>query len=97
MWQVRGRVQGVGFRWSARNEARRLGLAGWVRNEEDGSVLAVARGGAEALEAFSTWLADGPPAARVEGVERLDPADLDEEFPRHELGIDPQADFLIRH
>lgn len=97
MWQVRGRVQGVGFRWNARKEARRLGLAGWVRNEDDGSVLVVARGEAGELDAFEGWLAEGPAAARVDAVERRDPAGLDEAFPRHELGIDPRADFLIRH
>lgn len=66
---VSGVVQGVGFRWSARDKAASLGLSGWVRNTEDGRVELVAEGGAEELERFSGWLREGPPGARVERVE----------------------------
>ena len=57
------------YRASAQAEARRLGLAGWVRNEVDGSVSAVAEGPREALEALVQWCRQGPRAARVDGVE----------------------------
>ena len=66
--RVTGRVQGVSFRWYAAREARRLGLAGWIRNEPDGSVHAHAEGAEEAVEEFVTWCRHGPPAARVEAV-----------------------------
>lgn len=65
---VKGMVQGVFFRASARDEARRLGLAGWVRNRYDGGVEAVAEGPRDKVEAFVAWLHSGPPAARVENV-----------------------------
>ena len=65
---VSGRVQGVGFRYSAMARARSLGLDGWVRNREDGSVEGVARGAPEALQQMRAWLQRGPPAARVERV-----------------------------
>ena len=68
---VRGRVQGVGFRYHAAQRARGLGLVGWVRNVPDGRVELVVQGAPEALEAFAAWLARGPAHARVEGVERL--------------------------
>jgi acylphosphatase len=67
--RVRGRVQGVGFRYSLRDEARRLGLAGWVRNRADGSVEALAQGDAAAVEALVAWARHGPRGARVD---RLD-------------------------
>lgn len=66
---VRGRVQGVFFRQSAAEQARALGLSGWVCNRTDGCVEGVAHGAAEALERLRRWLQRGPPAARVEGVE----------------------------
>ena len=66
---IRGRVQGVGFRYSMHEEASRLGLAGWVRNRRDGSVEAVVQGPAEAVEAMRRWAAHGPPAAHVSSVE----------------------------
>ena len=66
---VRGRVQGVFFRASARDEAERLGLCGEVRNLPDGSVEAVAEGPREKIEAFVSWCRRGPPAARVEDVQ----------------------------
>lgn len=69
-----GRVQGVGFRFWTRRTARALGLAGRVRNLPDGSVEVQAVGPEEALARLETALAEGPPAARVERVERV-PAD----------------------
>ena len=67
--RVFGRVQGVFFRASAREVARRLGLTGGARNEDDGSVTVEAEGDAEALERFVAWCRQGPPRARVERVE----------------------------
>ncbi len=69
---VSGRVQGVGFRYSAVGAARRIGgLAGWVRNLDDGRVEAVMEGTREKLEELVAWCRVGPPAARVEDVEVL--------------------------
>ncbi len=67
---IRGRVQGVWFRaWTMRT-ARGLGLDGWVRNRADGTVEVVAAGAPAALEALIAACRQGPPAARVETVER---------------------------
>ncbi len=66
---VSGLVQGVAFRMSAADEARRLGLAGWVRNLPDGRVEAVAEGDRARVEALVRWCHHGPPAARVDRVE----------------------------
>lgn len=68
---VSGQVQGVGFRAATRERAAALGLAGWVRNLADGRVEACATGDAGALDALRDWLADGPPAARVERVDQI--------------------------
>ncbi len=67
--RVSGRVQGVMFRDSCRREAERLGVAGWVRNEPDGSVAVHAEGPAEAVDDLVTWCRTGPPGARVTGVD----------------------------
>ena len=67
--RVTGRVQGVGFRWSAVREARRLGLRGWVRNADDGSVEVEAEGASPQLEDFLAWLRRGPAGAFVSDVE----------------------------
>jgi DNA ligase D-like protein (predicted 3'-phosphoesterase) len=66
---VRGGVQGIGFRDATRREAHRLGVMGWVRNEDDGSVLVHAEGSGQAVEQFLTFLRKGPPGARVDEVE----------------------------
>lgn len=68
-FRIHGRVQGVFLRQSARQEAQRLGLAGYARNNPDGSVTLEAEGPAEALATLETWCHHGPPAARVDGVE----------------------------
>jgi acylphosphatase len=65
---VSGLVQGVAFRAATVNEARRLGLSGWVRNLPDGRVEAEAEGERAAVEALVAWCRVGPPAARVEDV-----------------------------
>lgn len=67
---VRGRVQGVFFRASAREEAVRLKLTGHARNLVDGSVEVVAYGDSVALDQLEAWLRDGPPTARVEELYR---------------------------
>jgi acylphosphatase len=66
---VSGRVQGVFYRQSTVDEARRRGLTGWVRNLPDGRVEAEAEGERREVEALVAWCRTGPPAARVEGVE----------------------------
>lgn len=66
---VRGRVQGVGFRWFVEREAHILGLAGWVRNNPDSSVEVLAMGTKEQLAGLRSRLREGPRAARVDGVE----------------------------
>lgn len=68
--RIRGRVQGVGFRDALCREAARLGLTGWVRNRANGEVEALAQGGDAALDALQSWARRGPPAARVEHLER---------------------------
>ncbi len=67
---VHGRVQGVGFRWWVWREATRLGLRGLARNLRDGSVEVVAEGSDGALMDLERLLAQGPPAAQVERVEK---------------------------
>ena len=65
---VVGHVQGVGFRWFAKNTADELGLAGWVRNRADGSVEAEAEGTEAALDAFKRRLESGHPDADVSEI-----------------------------
>jgi acylphosphatase len=72
---VRGRVQGVGYRWFVREAARDLRIAGWVRNRPDGSVEVAAEGTPEALAELRAALADGPPGAAVAAVDDLTPID----------------------
>lgn len=69
-FRVRGRVQGVGFRMATQREAAALGLAGWVRNEPEGSVEGEVWGAdPAALARFRDWLREGPPGARVDALE----------------------------
>lgn len=65
---ARGRVQGVGFRDAVLSRARELGALGWVRNAEDGSVLAHVEGSEAVVEGVVNFLGKGPPAARVEDL-----------------------------
>lgn len=66
---VRGRVQGVGFRWFVEREAHMLRIAGWVRNNFDGSVEVLAMGSRDQLLSLRSRLQQGPRAARVDDVE----------------------------
>ena len=66
--KVTGRVQGVSFRWYAAQEAQRLGVTGWVRNEPDGSVAAHVEGENEAVDAMVEWCRHGPSYAAVRHV-----------------------------
>jgi acylphosphatase len=66
---IRGRVQGVGFRWFVEREAHLLGVSGWVRNNADSTVEVLAMGGLEQLVSLRSRLQQGPRAARVDDVE----------------------------
>ncbi|MFD4421041.1 acylphosphatase [Agromyces sp. NPDC058484] len=66
---VHGVVQGVGYRYSARLEAGRLGVSGWVRNRADGGVEAEVEGDEASVDAMLEWLAAGPPGAVVRGTD----------------------------
>ena len=77
---VRGEVQGVFFRDSTQKEAQSRGVAGWVRNRDDGSVEAVFEGLADAVEAMVEWCRSGPSRADVEDMDvslEEDPDDLE--------------------
>lgn len=83
-YRVSGRVQGVGFRWWTARTARRLSLAGSVRNREDGTVEVVAAGTIDQLEEFERQLRSGPPGAEVSAV---DPGDRPAEPPAGDFRI----------
>jgi acylphosphatase len=74
---VSGRVQGVFFRASTRRQAEKLGLRGWAVNLPDGRVEVLAVGESAAVAALGDWLQDGPPSAKVLGVDTA-PADAAE-------------------
>lgn len=81
--EVRGRVQGVGFRWYVVDTARELRLSGWVKNRSDGNVELAAGGERDSLAKLEAAVRAGPPGARVEEVRRLEnvPSDsLDRPF-----------------
>ena len=73
--RVIGRVQGVGYRYALRDEALRLGVAGWVRNRADGSVEALLIGDEDAVAAMIEACQEGPFAARVANVAVSDAED----------------------
>lgn len=79
---VKGKVQGVWFRASTKDEALRLGLTGWVKNLPDGRVEVLACGNREQVEALREWLRQGPTLAKVEHVE------VEELTPKHYSGFD---------
>ncbi|WP_022885614.1 acylphosphatase [Glaciibacter superstes] len=66
---VHGMVQGVGFRYSARQQATRLGITGFARNQQDGTVELEIEGGSAAVERMLDWLRSGPRGAVVESVD----------------------------
>lgn len=78
---VSGRVQGVFFRAEARDRARSLGLAGWVRNNPDGTVEAAFEGDRERVESMIEWCRRGPALAAVDDV------DVEWEQPRNDRGF----------
>ena len=63
-----GGVQGVGFRWGAREAAQRIGVTGWARNRRDGTVEVEVEGEPEQVERMLDWLRTGPPGAAVDSV-----------------------------
>lgn len=69
---IGGRVQGVGFRYWTRRHAAGLELAGWVRNEPDGSVTVACEGPSEKVDIFISRLRAGPPGARVDSLDARD-------------------------
>jgi acylphosphatase len=73
--RLRGRVQGVGFRWFVRVHARRLGLSGFVTNNPDGSMEVAASGEQEKLDELSRVVRQGPDGAQVSAVEDLPATD----------------------
>jgi acylphosphatase len=80
--RIQGRVQGVFFRAEARARAESLGLAGWIRNAEDGSVEAVFEGDEQRVRSMVDWCRRGPSGARVDDVE------VEPEDPTGEAGFD---------
>ncbi|MEM9090820.1 MAG: acylphosphatase [Cyanobacteria bacterium P01_F01_bin.53] len=66
---ITGRVQGVGYRYSTREQATALGLVGWVRKLPDGRVEAMIQGDRTQIERMIEWFHSGPPAAKVTAVE----------------------------
>ncbi len=70
---IEGRVQGVGFRYALADEARELGLCGWVRNCRDGKVEAIVAGSMQNVDTIIAWSHKGPPAAKVTAV-NVEPA-----------------------
>jgi acylphosphatase len=78
---VAGRVQGVWYRQSCRRQAAALGVAGWVRNNGDGTVEAVLEGEPDAVDQLVEWMRIGPPSARVAKL------DVHPEAPRGEHGF----------
>ena len=65
LWVIEGRVQGVGFRWFAVKRAEALGVAGWVRNRDDGAVEVAGLAETSVLDQFEAVLRRGPPGSRV--------------------------------
>lgn len=85
---VRGRVQGVGFRWSCRTEAEARGLTGYAMNRGDGSVEIELEGREEDVRAVGAWARSGPPGAEVDEVSVTEvPLSGTEAGARHETGF----------
>ena len=79
--QVKGRVQGVGFRWFVRVSGRRLQLSGWVKNRPDGSVEVAASGSEDRLVELRKLLYRGPDGAEVSEVVDLEEISNDLDYP----------------
>ncbi len=84
--RVYGKVQGVYFRANAQEKARSLGLTGWIRNVEDGSVEFEVQGSEDTIRQFLKWAEEGPPAARVDNIHI-------EEIP----AVEEEEEFIIRY
>lgn len=84
---ISGRVQGVWFRGHTCEEARRLGLRGWVRNLYDGRVEVLAEGTPEALAGLESICREGPPMARVERVDVLEESVRPGEFEAFHIAV----------
>lgn len=82
--KVTGDVQGVSYRYFAKGEARKLGLAGWTKNELDGTVTIFVQGDQDKLQEFTEWTREGSPMATVEGV-KIKEATVDEPLRRFEV------------
>ena len=82
---VTGRVQGVGFRWFIKAEAKPLGLTGWVRNREDGAVEGEVEGRDDAVEALVPCLEEGPSSAIVTNVEISEISDDGQRYKQFEI------------
>lgn len=78
--RIHGLVQGVGYRHALRQQALALGLVGWVRNRQDGTVEALISGPQNAVDSLQAWAAQGPAMARVNHVDMqpVGPAELEE-------------------
>ncbi len=85
MYRVRGRVQGVGFRYFVEQAAKTLGVNGWVRNRDDGDVEVYASGSAEQLNELAGMLWKGPRWSEVHGVDES------------EAPIEQGRGFFVRH
>ena len=81
--RITGKVQGVGFRIATVRHAHSLGIAGWVRNLDDGAVEALLQGAHDRIDEMLSWLRVGPPAARVDEVESREVQD-DRRYDRFE-------------
>lgn len=81
---IRGRVQGVGFRYSMKSQAEKIGVTGWVKNRADGSVEALVQGSREQVKEIIDWAHQGPEGARVDHV------DISE-------GVGEYEDFSVTH
>ncbi len=90
-YRIWGRVQGVFYRASTQQVGKKLGLIGWVRNRQDGSVECEAQGSAAQLDEFEAWLAQGPAEAKVT---RVDSEGLDLQN-RSRSGL--EHTFLVRY
>jgi len=88
---IRGRVQGVGFRWSMCEAARERGACGWVRNRQDGCVEAVIDGDEATVASMLRWAQLGPRSARVDAVETRPPTAAEQALSGQDFAALPDA------